>query len=209
MSTSSGPGSARRDRGGGLRSLNKARLLERITHAAAELFRSDGYPTVTMEQIAASAEVSKRTLYKHFPAKEAILAHLLENEVARDVDRLRFSFDASASFRANASALLAESAAWCERHPDHLMPYIRYKITSFEPVVDPSDERGLVKAWTMLIAAGQVRGDLDTKRPAEQLAIYFHYLYFGALMRWITNRELTLAQEFETVLSLFIDGARA
>jgi TetR/AcrR family transcriptional regulator of autoinduction and epiphytic fitness len=194
MTTSADPGSPRRPRSGGLRPLNKARLVERITRAAAELFGNVGYAPVTMEQIAASAEVSKRTLYKHFPAKEAILAHLLENEVAQDVARLRFSFDESASFRANASALLAESAAWCERHPDHLLPYIRYKIATFEPVVDPAEERGLVKAWTMLIAAGQLRGDLDTTRPAAQLAIYFHYLYFGALMRWITHRVPTLTQ---------------
>jgi hypothetical protein len=57
--------------------------------------------------------------------------------------------------------------------------------------------------------AGQRRGELDATRPAEQLAIYFHYLYFGALMRWITDRRLSLAREFETVVNLFIEGAGA
>jgi AcrR family transcriptional regulator len=193
----------------GLRPLNKARLLERISGAAGELFRLDGYAAVTMEQIAASAEVSKRTLYKYFPAKEAILAHLLENDLAQDVAQLGSTFDEKATFRANVSALLAESAAWCERHPDYLLPYIRYKFATFEPVADPAGERGLVQAWTILIAAGQRRGDLDAARPTAQLAIYFHYLYFGALMRWISDRGLRLAQEFETVISLFIEGAGA
>ncbi|MCK0509506.1 TetR/AcrR family transcriptional regulator (plasmid) [Aromatoleum buckelii] len=194
---------------GGLRPLKKARLMERIAAAAGELFQAAGYMTVTMEQIAAAAEVSKRTLYKYFPAKEAVLAHLLEGELARDLARLDFRFDLNASFRANVSALLAESAAWCERHPDYLLPYIRYKFASFEPNAETADSGDMVQMWTLLIAAAQQRGELDATRPAEQLATYFHYLYFGALMRWITNRRLDLKQEFATVVSLFVEGACA
>lgn len=196
---------------GGLRPLKKARLMERIVAAAGELFLTQGYSAVTMEQIGCAAEVSKRTLYKYFPAKEAVLAHLLEGELARDLARLDFRFDMNASFRANVSALLAESAAWCERHPDYLLPYIRYKFSSFEPSAKTADKPGdsgdLVQAWTLLIVAGQQRGELDPTRPPEQLATYLHYLYFGALMRWITDRRLDLKQEFAAVVRLFVDGA--
>lgn len=197
----------------GLRPLKKARLMERIAAAAGELFQAAGYMTVTMEQIAAAAQVSKRTLYKYFPAKEAVLAHLLERELARDLAGRGLRFDLNAPFRANVSALLAESAAWCERHPDYLLPYIRYKFASFEPNAEtadkPADSGDMVQMWTLLIAAAQQRGELDATRPAEQLAIYFHYLYFGALMRWITDRRLDLKQEFTTVVSLLVDGACA
>jgi AcrR family transcriptional regulator len=198
---------------GGLRPQKKAHLLKRITSTAGELFQAHGYDAVTMEQIAAGAEVSKRTLYKYFPAKEAVLAHLLESELARDLANLRFRTDLDAPFRSTVLALLAESAAWCERHPDYLLPYIRYKFASFEPRAEMAgkgeDDGDMVQAWTLLIAAGQERGELDATRPAQQLAIYFHYLYFGALMRWITDRRLDLTQEFETVVHLFVEGAGA
>ncbi|TFW28906.1 TetR/AcrR family transcriptional regulator [Massilia horti] len=197
----------------GLRPQKKARLLNRIASTAGELFHAHGYGAVTMEQIAACAEVSKRTLYKYFPAKEAVLAHLLETELARDLANLRFRSDLDAPFRSTVLALLAESAAWCERHPDYLLPYIRYKFASFEPRATMAgkgeDDGDMVQAWTMLIAAGQDRGELDATRPAPQLAIYFHYLYFGALMRWITDRRLNLMQEFEAVVRLFVEGAGA
>lgn len=198
-------------RGG--RALKKARLMQRIAAAAAELFRAHGYAAVTMEQIAAAAEVSKRTLYKYFPAREAVLAYLLEGELARDLVGLGFRFDLNAPFRVNASALLAESAAWCERHPDYLLPYIRYKFANFDPNAEkagkPADGGDMVQAWMLLIVAAQQRGELDPTRPAEQLAIYFHYLYFGALMRWITDRRLNLQQEFAAVVQLFVNGACA
>ncbi len=195
----------------GLRALKKAHLKERILAAAGELFQTQGYGAVTMEQIASAAEVSKRTLYKYFPAKEAVLAVLLEGELARDLAHLDFRLDPNASFRPNVSALLAESANWCERHPDYLLPYIRYKFSSFEPSAETVDRTGesgdMVHAWTRLIVAGQQRGELDPTCPPDQLATYFHYLYFGALMRWISDQRLDLKQEFAAVIRLFVEGA--
>lgn len=197
----------------GARTLKKARLRERIADVAAELFLVHGYTSVTMEQIAAAAAVSKRTLYKYFPAKEAILSELLDGELARDLAGLGFRFDLNAPFRVNASALLAESTAWCERHPDYLLPYIRYKFANFDPNAEKAgkaaDSGDMVQVWTMLIDAAQQRRELDPTRPAEQLAVYFHYLYFGALMRWITDRRLNLAHEFSAVVELFVNGACA
>ncbi|GAA1630180.1 TetR/AcrR family transcriptional regulator [Actinoplanes couchii] len=50
---------------------------ERVLAAANRLFAAQGITATTMEDIAAGAPVSKRTLYAHFPAKEdLVLAHL-------------------------------------------------------------------------------------------------------------------------------------
>ena len=50
---------------------------ERILAAATRLFEAGGINATTMEQIAAAAPVSKRTLYAHFPVKEdLVLAYL-------------------------------------------------------------------------------------------------------------------------------------
>jgi AcrR family transcriptional regulator len=196
---------------GGRRPEKKARLTHQIATVAGELFRAHGYAAVTMEQIAAAADVSKRTLYKYFAVKEAILAHLLEGELARDLAIPGFQLDAAAPFRSKVTALLAESAAWCERHPDYLLPYIRYKFIVFRPDEESTgqgaDGGDMVQAWKQLIAAGQQGGELDPSRPAEELAFYFHYLYFAALMRWITDRRHDLKQEFAKMVGLFMDGA--
>jgi len=50
---------------------------ERIVAAAAALFEAQGITATTMEQIAASAPVSKRTLYAHFPAKDDLVVTFL------------------------------------------------------------------------------------------------------------------------------------
>ncbi|WP_422743062.1 TetR/AcrR family transcriptional regulator [Mycobacterium sp. WMMD1722] len=52
---------------------------ERILAAATTLFEARGITATTMEQIAAAAPVSKRTLYLHFPAKEDLVVAYLRH----------------------------------------------------------------------------------------------------------------------------------
>ena len=56
---------------------------ERVLAAASILFARQGITATTMEDVAAQAPVSKRTLYAHFPTKEdlvlAQLDHLLRS----------------------------------------------------------------------------------------------------------------------------------
>lgn len=191
------------------RPASRAQLPAHIGRVAAILFESKGYAAVTMEQVADRAGVSKRTLYKYFAAKEALLESVLEAELAQDLARRDFILDAQAGFRPAATALLHESARWCEQHAEVLPPYIRYKFASFDPAAVIEPDRGLLPVWTGLIRAAQQRGELAATRSPEQIGTYFHYLYLGALMRWLTQRGLDLDKEFDTIVSLFVDGAAA
>jgi TetR/AcrR family transcriptional regulator, regulator of autoinduction and epiphytic fitness len=48
-----------------------------IIGAAVEEFIASGFEATSMDRIAARAEVSKRTVYNHFPSKEALFAEIL------------------------------------------------------------------------------------------------------------------------------------
>ncbi|SEN47185.1 MULTISPECIES: TetR/AcrR family transcriptional regulator [unclassified Pseudomonas] len=69
------------------------RLTERkrasILQAAISEFRSSGFEITSMDKIAATAGVSKRTVYNHFPSKEALFAEILNrlwNSVTAEQD---------------------------------------------------------------------------------------------------------------------------
>jgi AcrR family transcriptional regulator len=53
---------------------------ERIVREAYRLFRRVGFARAGVDEIAAAAGVTKRTLYQHFPSKDALLAEVLEGQ---------------------------------------------------------------------------------------------------------------------------------
>lgn len=54
------------------------RKRDAIVRAAVEEFRASGYEATSMDRIAEAAGVSKRTVYNHFPSKEALFSMILE-----------------------------------------------------------------------------------------------------------------------------------
>src|SRR6202167_3445828 len=62
----------------GPRGLRRGRgARERILSASQQLFREQGINGTGMDQLCAVAEVSKRTLYQHFPGKDELIAEHL------------------------------------------------------------------------------------------------------------------------------------
>ncbi|MEV5803255.1 TetR/AcrR family transcriptional regulator [Streptomyces collinus] len=72
----------------GLRERKKARTHAAISEAAIALFLERGFDQVSVAQVAEAAEVSKRTVFAYFPAKEDLVIHRFadhEDESARVV----------------------------------------------------------------------------------------------------------------------------
>jgi AcrR family transcriptional regulator len=56
----------------------RAEVRERIVTSAARQFAAAGADAVRMDQVAAAADVARGTLYSHFPAKDELLAAIVE-----------------------------------------------------------------------------------------------------------------------------------
>lgn len=59
----------------GLRERKKRRTREAISDSAIELFIAEGFDNVPVTRVAAAADVSRRTLFAYFPAKEDLVVH--------------------------------------------------------------------------------------------------------------------------------------
>jgi AcrR family transcriptional regulator len=72
----------------GLRERQRVRIQQAIQDAATRLFLQSGFDGVSVAEVAAAAEVSKRTLFKYFPSKEDLVIQAFadhEDEAARTV----------------------------------------------------------------------------------------------------------------------------
>ena len=61
----------------------KQHTRRQIIDAAYALFRGRGYTRVNVDEIAAAAGITKRTLYSHFESKDALLEGVLEEQHER------------------------------------------------------------------------------------------------------------------------------
>ncbi len=195
----------------GRRERKRREKLDHIAQTGFGLFEAHGYDAVTMEQIAAEADVAKGTLYSHFPVKEAVLAHWIHMQLEQDLERLLPICLADGSFKRGARRLLEASASWHEQHRDYLLPYLRYRFVNVgQPKVEENDARAdLVRAFFALISAAQKSGELRSAQPAARLALFFHFLYLAALMRWLSTAKSDLHDEFAAALDLFLKGSRS
>lgn len=69
------------------------RKREAIIQAAITEFRAHGFEITSMDKIAATAGVSKRTVYNHFPSKEELFAEILNQLWARIIAEPSVSYD--------------------------------------------------------------------------------------------------------------------
>jgi len=88
----------------------------RILDAAYRLFRRQGYNRVSMDEIAAAAKLTKRTLYHHFRSKDQLLADVLQaqNDLALRAFKT-FGDRLSGSPEAIVEGMFRELAVWSDK----------------------------------------------------------------------------------------------
>jgi AcrR family transcriptional regulator len=73
----------------GLRERKKRQTREDIAAAAMALFTARGFDAVTVAEIARAADVSEKTVFNYFPAKEDLVAHRGEERMAELLEAIR------------------------------------------------------------------------------------------------------------------------
>ena len=73
----------------GLRERKKRQTRETIAHAAMALFAEHGFDAVTVADVARAADVSEKTVFNYFPAKEDLVLHGGEERRAALIEAIR------------------------------------------------------------------------------------------------------------------------
>ncbi len=87
------------------------RKREAIVQAAIAEFRAQGFEATSMDKVAARAEVSKRTLYNHFPSKDELFAEILRVLWQSAMSQEDLPYSADAPMREQLLALMMQKMA--------------------------------------------------------------------------------------------------
>jgi TetR/AcrR family transcriptional regulator, cholesterol catabolism regulator len=175
---------------------------ERILDAALRLFTEQDFEATTFDQIAELADVSRQTVFNHFPKKDdfvdawgrrrrGLLHHMLAEEEFRNrptADQLGGQLDALAQFNEDERDLTQRVLAGSSR-------FVSVMYDS------PIDE-----VFAASIRLGQQRGEIDRSADPELAADMLADCYFGTLNRWL-NAPYTagaLRQELRRKLSMLL-----
>ncbi|MCC4603185.1 TetR/AcrR family transcriptional regulator [Xanthomonas campestris pv. badrii] len=88
------------------------RLTDRKRHAIVEAaiaqFRQHGFEATSMDRVAAAAGVSKRTVYNHFPSKDALFGEILRGLWQRSAEAVSLAYRPDQSLRMQLTQLLQQ-----------------------------------------------------------------------------------------------------
>lgn len=195
---------------GSRRQRKRAQTANHLSSTAFRLFEAHGYDAVTMEQIAAEADVAKATLYNYFPVKEALIAHRFREDIAAGMIERASALAACACFESRMQYLLRESAAWHTARKAYLPQYLRYLTSQArygeDTPCDANADVGGRQILTLMFAAAQDSGEVDTRQPAAQIAGSFEFLLFGAVAAWLSDPSVDLTTRFLAAFDLAMHG---
>ena len=165
--------------GDGLRDRKKENTRQALIEAAWRLFRDKGYDATTIEEIAEVALVSKRTFFRYFPTKEAIVFH-------RSAERILLLEGLLAQGGKGWEAVRAACLAMARHFAEHKEEVLeQHRLIESTPTLAMT-EGEIDRKWVAAIAGAlTVRGSPAAARRARILAGAIFGAMRATLAEWV------------------------
>jgi len=188
----------------------KEETRKKIIEAAKALFNKQGFNDTTMEQVAEKADVAKKTLYNHFPVKEAILAELVQRSMTGLGPALMHKLQQLPDTRTRIIHLFTELLEAAAKQENIFKAYFAYRMyNKFQMHEDQSIRSGAHDFAEVIVKLGRQSGELRTDLSFEA---YYNHLEI-ALAIIITDKVRgkdgpALREAIEENVDVFLNGVR-
>lgn len=188
----------------------KEQTKNKIIETAIKLFSDQGFESTTMEQIAEQTDIARKTLYNHFPMKEAILSEHVQKIMKEGYIELEDFMKEFPDTRSRILAGFVQSARWVQDNQDIYKVYFQYRIKMGLSSGDPNLRSGFQDLLMKILDTGQEQGEIRKDIRLEPLAFQLEYFLLAPLLAWLAlPNEIQLEKLLEDNVRLFMDGAKA
>ncbi len=194
---------------------SEVEIKDRILHQSYELFSKFGFHKVTMQEIANSMGMSKKTLYKFFEGKEQIIREIIENKKC-DIDNYleKLWADENLDFVEKISSMMNFIRTQLPNMRGPLFEDLKKNIPEIWTEINESRKKYIREKYSRLIKEGikkgSVRKDLDEE---VVMLVYINAIHNILVPEILSELPLTAEQVFDTIvttlfLGIFTDEGR-
>ena len=194
---------------------SEVEIKDRILKQSYELFNKFGFHKVTMQEIANSMGMSKKTLYKFFEGKEQIVREIIENKKC-DIDNYleRLWADENLDFVEKISSMMNFIRTQLPNMRGPLFEDLKKNIPEIYNEISESRKKYIREKYSRLIKEGikkgSVRKDLDEE---VVMLVYINAIHNILVPEILSELPLTAEQVFDTIvttlfLGIFTDEGR-
>jgi AcrR family transcriptional regulator len=187
----------------------RADTRDRLLLAAAQLFASRGYDSVSVDEVAAAADRSSGAVYAHFSSKQGLLKALLESSKDTTATVIQAEFAVAEDTAARMRALWRNVA----QPPDELGgTWLQLEHELWLRAVRDPDLGGRLRQRYAWVRAAMARGFIAhgvTDDVSAQLAAQVFALLYGLEMQRRLDPEAVTDEIAESGLTALFDAALA
>lgn len=201
-----GPGETQ---GEGRMERKKRKTRQKIVKVAMDLIQRQGFDSTTMEQIAVEADIARKTLYNHFPVKEAIVDEYVRGaskELARET---MANLPKLPDTKTRLLETLDKTYGWVEFNPEIVGITLGYRHKNMCRGSGYSEDKtGTQSIMAEIIRLGQETGEIRRDISIKTLVMQLDILRGTVVMDWLSDKSrFELRREMARIVDLFINGA--
>ncbi|SDH47920.1 TetR/AcrR family transcriptional regulator [Desulfosporosinus hippei] len=185
----------------------KKETRQKIIRAAMDLIQRQGFDNTTMEQIAEEADVARKTLYNHFPVKEAIVDEYVRSLSWEFTQETFNKLQDLPDTRSRLLETLDKVYEQVEINPEIIGIAMGYRLKNMfqgEGYSGGGTQSLIAEIIRLGQQAGEIRQDIQAKLLVKQL----NMLRGAVVMDWLNDpARLELRKEMSLMVDLFLNGA--
>jgi AcrR family transcriptional regulator len=180
----------------------------RILEAAGARFFAHGFSRVRMDDLAEELGISKKTLYAHFPSKEALLQAVMRGmmrEIAERVDDL--TADRTMDFVEKLRTLMTFIGSRLARISRPFAEDLRRHAPELWREIEEFRSRKILGNFNRLFQEGMDRGVFRSDiHPRVLIMTYYHAIQNLVTPEFFAQVPLSAQQIFDTILQIIFEG---